>query len=160
MKDDPNKDFLFADPTRQKKQMDLWWRGKYPGNFELCLALAFLLQQSKQWPRSKICIKMIAQDEELKNEFVAQFQKYRSRLRIKDLEFSPFIDEGGDFFSNFAKSSQATDLTFLGLKKPTEKTTFEEYKDYYLRLLENTQGVSNIAYVLSGERVKFRKIFL
>lgn len=159
LKDDSVKDYLFADTSRKDKQIYLWWRGKYPGNFELCLALAYLLQQSKLWPRSKICIKMIAKDENHKNKLFAQFDKYRLELRINNLEFAPFADSEEDFFSNFDSQSQGADLTFLGLKSPEENSSLEEYEEYYSTLLKNTKGVNNIAYVLCGEKIEFRKIF-
>jgi amino acid transporter len=159
LKDDSQKDYLFADPTRKGKQINLWWRGKYPGNFELCLALAYLLQQSKLWPRSKICIKLIAKDDSHKNKLLEQFETYRSELRIKNLEFAPFADTDENFFSHFNAQSQNADLTFLGLKGPEENSSIEEYEQYYLNLLEKTKSVSNIAYVLCGEKIEFRKIF-
>lgn len=158
LKDDGQMDYLYSDPLKQNKEINLWWRGKYPGNFELCLALAYLLQQSKLWPKSKIRIKMIAKDEKTYEEASEQFEKVGSRLRIKNLEFSPILDPEGDFFANL--QTQKGDLTFLGLKRPAHDTALEEYHDYYLKLLEKTQGVKNIAYVLSGEDLSFRKIFL
>lgn len=159
LKDDSLKDYLFSDPTRKDKQINLWWRGKYPGNFELCLALAYLLQQSKLWPRAKICIKMIAKDEAHKEKLFAQFDKQKSELRINHLEFAPFADAEENFFSHFDSHSQNADLTFLGLKKPEENTSVEEYAQYYLNLLENTKNVNNVAYVLCGEQIEFRNIF-
>jgi len=159
LKDDSIKDYLFADATRKDKQINLWWRAKYPGNFELCLAFAYLLQQSKLWPRSKICIKMIAKDEAHKSKLFAQFDKYRSELRINQLEFAPLTDPDENFFANFEAHSQGVDLTFLGLKSPEENTSVEEYEKYYLNLLANTKGVNNIAYVLCGEKIEFQKIF-
>jgi len=160
LNDDPNKDFVFADPKQQNKEINLWWRGNYPGNFELCLAMAFLLQQSKFWCRSKIAIKMITKEESLRAELIEQFQKYYSRLRIKNLEFTPICDPEGDFFSSLAKSSQNASLTFIGLRKPDALTSVDEYKEYYTTLLENTKSLGNVAYVLSGEKIQFRKIFL
>lgn len=160
LKDDLNKDYIFSDPSKTGKQIHLWWRGKYPGNFEFSLALAFLLQQSKLWPAAKIHIKMLIKDETQKEELFSQFSKYKSRLRIKNLEFSPLVDPSGDFFSTLGHSSQKGDLTFLGLKRPNETTTVEEYAEYYDKLLQATQEIPNIAYVLSGEQVRFRRIFL
>ncbi len=160
LKDDPNKDFLFADPSRTGKQIQLWWRGKYPGNFELCLAIAFLLQQSRFWPQSKICIRMIVNKQELQGGLRQQFEKYRTRLRIKNLEFAPLIGSGGHFFDTFVTTSEQADLTFLGLKRPEGHCDQREYLRYFLELIGKTEPVSNIAYVLSGEKVKFRKIFL
>lgn len=159
LKDDSVKDYLFADPNRKEKIIDLWWRGKYPGNFELCLALAYLLHQSKLWPRSKLSIKMIAKDENFKNMLFSQFNKYRSELRINNLEFSPIVDSEENFFRNFNETSQKSDLAFLGLKNPEEGSSVEEYEQYFANLLENTKAVNNIAYVLCGEKVEFQKIF-
>lgn len=160
LKDDSTKDYLFADSTRKNKQINLWWRGKYPGNFEFCLALAYLLQQSKLWPNSKICIKMVARDEIHKIKLHEEFESYRTDLRIKNLEFAPLIDPEENFFANFAAQSQSADLTFLGLKKPEEGTSSAEYEAYYQNVLENTKRVNNIAFVMCGEKIEFRKIFL
>jgi amino acid transporter len=159
LKDDPLKDYLFTDPTRKDKQINLWWRGKYPGNFELCLALAYLLQQSKLWPKAKIFIKMIAKDESQKEKLFTLFENFRSEWRVNNLEFAPFVDVEENFFSNFTAHSQNADLTFLGLKSPKENCSVEEYEEYYVNLLENTKHVHNIAYVLCGEKIAFRKIF-
>lgn len=159
LKDDSQREHIFSDSSQQKKQINLWWRGKYPGNFELSLALAYLLQQSKMWPLSKINIKMTTTEED-KVKLMSQFEKYHQRLRIKNLGFSPILKSDTDFFANLAQESQRADLTFLGLKHPKENTTPEEYLDYFTKLLESTKEVSNVAYVLAGEPVKFRKIFL
>jgi amino acid transporter len=159
LKDDSLKDYLFSDPTRKDKEINLWWRGKYPGSFEFCLALAYLLQRSKLWPKAKICIKMIAKDDAQKEKLLIQFEKYRSELRINNLEFAPLVDAEENFFSNFTPHSQNANLTFLGMKGPDENISALEYEEYYLNLLENTKSVNNIAYVLCGEKVEFRKIF-
>jgi amino acid transporter len=160
LKDDSQTDYLYTDLSKQKKQINLWWRGKNSENFEFSLALAFLLHQSKLWPSSKINVKMVIKDEEGNQELFDQFAEYRSQLRMKNLEFFPIMNSDQDFFSNLQQESKSADLTFLGLKHPDETTLVEDYTDYYLKLLENTQGISNIAYVLSGEQVEFRKIFL
>jgi amino acid transporter len=159
LKDDSSKDYLFADPSRKNKQINLWWRGKYPGNFEFCLALAYLLQQSKLWPNAKIYIKMIAKDEIHKEKLYQQFEIYRSELRMNNLEFTPIVDPNEDFFSNFEAHSQNADLTFLGLKKPEENALAAEYAEYYQNLLQNTKGVNNIAFAICNEKVEFRNIF-
>jgi amino acid transporter len=159
LKDDSNKDYLFTDSSRKNKQINLWWRGKYPGNFEFGLALAYILQQSKLWSNSKICIKMIAKDESYQTKLYQQFDMYRSELRINNLEFSPILDPNENFFANFETHSQNADLTFLGLKRPEENTPAEEYEEYYQTLLQNTKGVNNIAFVICGEKIEFRNIF-
>ena len=103
---------------------------------------------------------MIVRSEELKAKPIERFEKYRSRLRIPRLSYELIIDPLGGFFPNLLSHSSDADLTFLGLKKPDEGTSHAEYKEYYQRLLENTHFLNNVAFVLRGEKVKFRKIFL
>lgn len=159
LKDDSSRDYLFSDPSRKNKQINLWWRGKYPGNFEFCLALAYLLQQSKLWPNSQIYIKMIVKDESYKDKLHQQFETYHSELRINNLQFTPIVDPSENFFSNFEAHSQNADLTFLGLKKPEENTIATEYAEYYQNLLLNTKSVNNIAFAMCSEKIEFRNIF-
>jgi amino acid transporter len=159
LKQDPLRDYLFSDSKRKAKCIDLWWRGKYPGNFELCLALAYVLQQSKLWPKSKIRIKMLIADEESKRAFSEKFEEYKTKLRIKNLEFFTYVQPDLNFFAEFINHSKDADLSFLGLKKPDRETTAEEYKEYYQKLMENTKEVSNIAFVLSGEKILFHDVF-
>ena len=100
---------------------------------------------------------MIAKDEAEKVKLAEQFERYHSDLRIHSLEFSPLVDPKEDFFSNFLSYSQGADLSFLGLKCPEGSSC--EYEAYFLNLQENTKKVQNIAYVLCGEKMEFRKIF-
>lgn len=160
LKDDAQRDYLFTDPSRKNKQINLWWRGKYPGNFEFSLALAYLMQQSRLWPRSKIFIKTITTNEERKTKMLEQFGKYRTKLRIQDLFFTPLVDPEAQFFPNLLAHSKDADLTFLGLKKPKQNTSLEEYNEYLAKLLESTSDLNNIAFVMCGEKVRFRKIFI
>lgn len=159
LKDDSLKDYLFTDSTRKDKKINLWWRGKHRGNFELCLALAYLLQQSKLWPRSKISIKMIAKDAQTKEKLLEQFNRYQAELRMKNLEFIPIIDAEENFLLNFTSNSEKADLTFLGLKKPEESESMDSYEKYFFDLVEGTKDAGNIAFVLSGEKIEFRNIF-
>lgn len=160
LKDDSNSEYLFSDGSRKEKQINLWWGGKYPGNFEFSLALAYILQQSKLWPKAKICIKIIAKNEAVQKALEAQFGKYQTKLRIDQLSFQALIDTQERFFFNLMQNSADADLTLLGLKKPRLNSDVALYKSYFLKILESTQDLKNIAYVLSGEKVRFRKIFL
>lgn len=155
------KDYLFTHQAKnENKQVNLWWRGKHPGNFELSLALAYLLQQGKFWPNCKISIKMIAKNEKHKERLTKYFTRLQSKLRIKNLEFAPIVDKEDQFFQSLHQNTPAANLTFLGLKKPDATTSVEDYKEYYLRLLNKTESLDNVTYVLCGEKIKFRKIFV
>ena len=150
---------VFSDPKIKNKQINLWWKGDYKGNFELCLAFAHIMQFSKLWSSTKICIKSILKNEVSRIKLLEHFEKYEQKVRIKNLSFSPIVDPNLEFFTNFQKFSKDADLTFLGMRKFTPEMTKEEYKQYYLQLFENTKNLKNIAYVLSAENLQFEKIF-
>lgn len=159
LKHDGVQDYLFSDSTRKEKLLQLWWRGKYPGNFELCLAFAYLLQQSPLWPKARICIKTITKNVEQKEKLLSQFAQYKKALRIGSLDFASPMGVEEDFFPTFTKESKGADLTFLGLKQPEKEQDRGEYLAYFQQLLEQTKEIGNIAFVLSGEKVEFQKIF-
>lgn len=145
--------------TKKHSQINLWWRGQYRGNFELCLALAHIMQNCKTWHKARICIKTIVKSEEEQSKISHFFDKYAKKLRMKDLSFTPIIEPSEKFMPTLLSSSEDADLTFIGLRKPKENETPREYQEYYLNLFENTKEMKNIAFVVSGERIKFEKIF-
>ena len=152
----------FTFPTYRKmppKKIHLWWGGKYQDNFELSLALAYLLQNSKIWAKAKIQINAIIQDESAKEEIKEAFAKYEELLRLNNLSFEAIISSS-PLYDKMVEISKESDLTFLGLKPPHKgQQNLEEYAEYYKTLLENTKKIPNIAYVLAGEKIDFQKIF-
>jgi len=143
---------------RKGKHIDLWWGGKYHSNFELSLALAHLLHSGKFWLDSTITIKTIVQNETSRIHMTKLFDKYHKVLRFKNLHFKPYIDETTDFYSHIADYSTDADLTFLGLRAPAPNESNREYEAYYNTLMEKTEGIQNVAYVLAGENLNFQKI--
>lgn len=83
------------------------------------------------------------------------FEKYHSVLRFNNLCFKSYIDESINFYAHIAEYSTKANLTFLGLKAPD----FDDYSTYYKRLMEQTTGIKNVAYVLAGEKLNFQGIF-
>jgi len=144
---------------KKSKQINLWWGGEYLGNFELCLALAHILQNSRLWSGSKISIKTIIKDEATRSKMYLLFQKYQQRLRIRKLNFTPLVDASNEFIPNLLHFSSDADLTFLGLRRYKDGESFEDYKNYLRSVFEKTKSVKNIAFVLSGEQLNFEKIF-
>lgn len=154
-KDDPHNIRLYAENATTPKQINLWWRGQNQKNFELCLALSHTLQGSHFWSRSKICIKSIVKDEKSKTKLLHLFEKYREKLRMRNLVFSPIVDPEEAFIPNLKQHSGDADFTFLGLKTPGN----DDYETYLEALLKETEGLKNIAFVLAGEDLRFEKIF-
>ncbi len=142
------------------KQINLWWGGREKGNFELSLALSRIMQTGSGWHRSKINLKVIVKDEKEKEAAFKQFLKYKERIRIHNLEFFPIIDPEGRFFLNLLKHSQDADITYVGLRRPELLESSSDYSMYCNNIFEKTKEVNNIAFILTGEQMKFEKIFI
>lgn len=153
--------FLHSSSKRSKKKLHLWWGGKYPANFELSLALAFLLQNSKIWARATIQINTFVRDEQEKKERETEFQNYKELLRSNHITFSIHKAAEDDFYKDLLYYSKEADLTFLGLKPPKkDPQNLTEYTDYYQKIMEKTAPIENVVYILAGEDLAFEKIFL
>ena len=144
---------------RKEKSIDVWWGGKYHNNFELSLALAHLMQSSKDWMDAKINIKTIVKNDALQCHIMKLFQKYTPVLRLKNLSFIPFIDLNEDFYAHLATYSMHTKLTFLGLRAPLTDESLLSYTSYYQNIMEKTREIPTVAYVLAGEKINFHRIF-
>ena len=151
-----NKAFI---AEKKKKHIDLWWGGKYHSNFELSLALAHLLQSGRLWFDAIITIKTLVNNQASLVHMSKLFDKYHQALRFNHLYFKPYINEKPDFYTHLADYSTDADLTFLGLRPPEPQEPQEEYLSYYNNLMQKTQGIAQVAYVLAGEKLNFQKIF-
>ncbi|MBI3211830.1 MAG: amino acid permease [Simkania negevensis] len=141
------------------KTIDLWWGGKYHANFEMALALAYILQSGFSWKDAKIRIKTIVRNEVMQQHMNKLFEKYHPVLRFKDLSFHSYIEEGEEIYPHIAKHAEEANLTFLGLRPPEKNSSSSAYLPYYLDLTKNTKQIRNIAYILAGETMNFQKIF-
>ncbi|MCB1107422.1 MAG: hypothetical protein KDK76_04925 [Chlamydiia bacterium] len=142
-------------PFEKKEAIDLWWGGRYHSNFELALALSHILQSGKEWLKAKITIKTLVSNKAQEIHMINLFNKYHSALRFDNLSFKAYIDETNDFYAHIADYSTDADLTFLGLRAPD----FKDYPSYYKKLMDETEKMGNVAYVLAGEKLNFQEIF-
>ena len=153
-----DKKSLFNKEKKQKK-IDLWWRGHYPLNFELSLALAHLLQHDKTLHDVKITLKILSDHQTTLSRSHKTFQNYMKALRFKELAFKFYLNGSENFYSYITKYAKDTDLTFLGLRPPKRKERPHEYGYHLKKILEKTEKINAIAYVLAGEKLNFQKIF-
>ncbi|MBN2478784.1 MAG: amino acid permease [Parachlamydiales bacterium] len=156
---DSNEPYFDRIKAKKNPQINLWWKGGSSGNFELCLALAHMMQNSKIFKKATICIKTIVENKEKKDQVVNVFEKFNRRMRVKNLVFYPFIDPENQFVSNLLKHSSDADLTFIGLKKHSPEKSLDDYRNYYINLFDSLKDLNNVAFVLSGENINFEKIF-
>jgi amino acid transporter len=155
------KNILLANLTNppKNKKIQLWWRGRYVGNFELCLALAYLLQNSALWKRGEIHINTLVRNEEKKGKVAEAFAEYEQVLRLPNLHFNPIVDPATDFYATLAKHASDADLIFVGIRAPLEGESDEDYVRTLHDILEKTKTIPNTLLVLSGEKIPFQEFF-
>lgn len=156
LKDDPKNGALYAKSGDTPKTIHLWWRGLNQRNFQLCLALSYILQCSPQWSGANIIIKSLVKDQIAQDKLISIFSKAKQHLRIKHIDFAPILAPAQDFFLQLREDAKEADFTFLGLRMPDEK---KGYEDYLSKVFLETENLHNIAFVLSGEDLKFEEIF-
>jgi len=140
-----------------REQVDIWWRGEKQ-NIGLMLALALLLKRNGIWSRARITVKTVAgsADEAIEAEqrLTALVEPHRVRVETEVIRSEP-----GRVFQTIRESSADADLVLIGIRPPADDIdTDPEYLDYYLHLLESTEGLPATAMVLASEGTDYLKI--
>ena len=151
---------LFMKIENRVKQVDLWWRGKYLNNFELNLALVHILQTDGVWKNSNLTIKTIVEDPNIVEDVQKRYSEYSKKLRLKNFYFEPITDsDTKDFHFAISKYSTNVDLTFIGMRIPEKNEKMHNYSTYLQNMFDKTRALQNVAYIMAGEKISFRKIF-
>ncbi len=150
--------FLETSRGGGQKQINLWWEGKALSNFKFSLVLAHILQSSPALDDAIINVNAVITCEDARESMEREWEKYKKVVRMKNLHFSLFLEPENDIFASLQKKIATADLTFISIR-PMRKDNLEEYKEYFSDLLKKTESCNQVAYVLSGEKVNFGKIF-
>ena len=142
--------FLHSDSNRdvgQRKQIDIWWRGR-DRNAELMLLLAHIISQSSPWEGAKIRVLRLLDSEEGREGSERHIAELLQKVRV---EAEPVIlirsAAEQDFASVLCESSKESDLVLLGMRLP-QAGEIEEYARGLRRLIQSTGPV---LLVRSGE---------
>lgn len=146
--------------SEKKQNIDVWWAGGSKNNPELMLALAYMLQNSAEWKGSSLTLKTaVSSDDDLKVS-EEKLKELTVSARLNILTQVVKHDLKNDIFKDtIQKSSQNSDLIFLGLRAPFKEETSEHYAKYYENLIEKIKNFPTTIFVLCGEDLEFSKIF-
>lgn len=150
---------LFKQVTKEEKRIHLWWGGQYHGNFQLSLALSHQLQHSKIWENAALHIHTLVPNEATCGNARKKFEEYGSKLRLRNLHFTPIIKDQSDFFSTLRECPHNDGLSFLGLRPPHSEESPQDYAVYLKDLIQQTKQVHNLIFALAGENMDFKKLF-
>lgn len=138
--------------------LDIWWRGNNL-NAGLMMALAVLVQRAgiEQSRRRRLRVNMIIR-RRTPEEANSVLKGFLSDARVE--AESRVIDSGDRPFADIIREeSKGAALALVGLRKPGQDETTEEYADYFRALAQSLSAVPSLAFVLAAEDVDFRRIF-
>lgn len=134
--------------------IDVWWRGT-KGNVNLMLTLAYMLKTSGKWMGAQLTLKSISDSQEAKSGVEKNLAEFLQDSRIPANQ-NVYVKSETDTFELMEKSSSNSDIVFMGIKPPTEG---EDFKSYYLELMEKTKNFKTTVFVLEAEKISFLDIF-
>ncbi|HEX7122663.1 MAG TPA: hypothetical protein VF178_09870 [Gemmatimonadaceae bacterium] len=139
------------------RRVDVWW-SRRSAHTAFMLALALLLQRSKDWNDAELHFHIIVDNETERAEAAERLEAY---LRDARVEATPAIHIRGNAtrFAIIRQQSADADLVFLGLRPPAADESAESYAGYYENVLRETETLPATALVIAAEQVDFRRIF-
>ncbi len=142
------------------ERIDIWWSGGTKNNPELMLAFALMLQRSKSFQKCKICLKMVAFDENSVSSAEKKLLSITEKARF-NLDAKVYTQEKDKdvFQETISKSSKDSSLVLIGLRPPMQNESIDSYSAYYESLVEKTKDLPSTLFVLNGEDLPFYKIF-
>jgi len=136
--------------------IDVWWGGN-KDNIGLILTLAYQIQKSPVWEQSRLVLKTIVETEEECEAAKERLDTFIEEQRIP-AETDVLIKDLPSFYDIIRKSSANAGLVFMGMRPPGEEESIEEYSGYYGNLMETTQDMPPLAFVLAAEEIEFRQV--
>lgn len=136
--------------------IDVWWGGNEI-NIGLILTLACQIQKSPIWKESKLVVKMIVETEEEREAAKNRLETFIKDQRIP-AEAEILIKRLPSYYDIIRQSSADAGLVFMGMRPPADDESNEDYSRYYGTLIETTQNMPPVAFVLASEDIEFRKV--
>jgi amino acid transporter len=134
--------------------IDVWWRGT-KGNVNLMLTLAYMLKTSGKWMSAQLTLKSISESLEAKSGVEKSLSEFLQKSRVPANQ-NVYVRGETETFELMEKSSAQSDIVFMGIKPPTKD---EDFKAYYLDLMEKTKNFKTVIFVLEAEKISFLDIF-
>lgn len=141
--------FLHMDDERsygRRRSIDVWWRGRSQ-NADLMLLLAHIVSQHRDWRGAKIRLLRVIHSEDGREQTEAHLRQLLAQVRVVGEPLVLVLPEDQPIAQTLAEESAATDLTILGMYKPTE----DEVESYSRRLNELADVIGTVLFVHSGD---------
>lgn len=137
-------------------EIHVWWGGN-KDNIGLMLTLAYQIQRSPVWHESKLIVKTIVSAEEDMEPARERLETFLEEQRIP-AEARVRIKDERSYYDIIRKTSENAGLVFMGMRPPHEDESHEDYSRYYANLMEATNDMPPLAFVLAAEDIEFRQV--
>ena len=115
--------FLRVDDARgfgERRTIDVWWGGR-GGNGDLMLILAHLVRQHRQWGGARLRVLRMVGRPEAAESVRAETVRLLDSVRVEaEVEVIVRDEPGRPFADIVGEHSAASDLTVLGMQRPTD----------------------------------------
>ncbi len=149
---------LIRDPDRvgfgDRQTIDVWWGG-LQANGGLMLLLAYLLRTNVEWDNAEVRLKLAVRTREAGKEARRNLEALLEDLRIGEVRLDIIVAGDRPFPEVLKLASADADIVFLGMAAPEE-----DFRAYYDRLQEMSEGLPPTAFVLADGTLAFSEVLV
>lgn len=138
-------------------RIDVWWRGQN-ANGAFMLALACLVQRGARSRKTQLRLCQIVGKGESVSASTRVLEEFSRKARI-EAEVLVVEGDGRTFAEQISEVSADADAACIGLRRPREDESAEEYWTYFRTLRDSTASLALVAFALASEDIKFKRIF-
>jgi amino acid transporter len=140
----------------ERKVIDVWWGG-LKANGGLMLVLAYLLRTNVEWVAAEVRLKLVVKTREAAKVARREMEALLADLRIGAVRLDILVAEDRAFPDILRMASADADIVFLGMADPD---SVDDFRAYYDRLQEMSQGLPPTAFVLATETLEFAEVLV
>ena len=145
--------------SNRKEKIHLWW-GRERQNVGLMLALAYMIQLSKNWKDAAIVLNTIVRNESEKKAAEAMLENFLLGGRF-NISLQIVIEEDwkNKLKSTISNVSKDADLVLIGMRPPDDDEEPLNFENYYRRVIDLTQELPQTAIVMAAQDIDFASMF-
>jgi amino acid transporter len=141
----------------ERPRIHIWWGLRDEKNCMLILTLAHMLRESSNWSQASISIYSILNSDGERLAAENTLGKLLGESRLRNVTTSLILKGDRDVFQIIEDNATHADITMLGIPRPSDELDIETG---FQNLLMGTKGLGFTLYMLAGEDVNLKRVFL
>lgn len=149
-----------ASSSSDQKVIRVWTGGLTKVNAGLMLALAYLLQGSREWVGSDLILSLLVKSVEEREGAARHLQEYLKESRIDARTEAIVLEEKKSWKETIVHLSKDATTVFVGLRVPQESENASDYGRYLSDVFSGFRDLREVVFVLASQKIEFHKIFM